>query len=575
MSKNILTSVVALVAVICICTASFAHEFRRAKDLEDARGAVCRVCVPGARGSGFFFGVEGDYGLIGTNYHVVQKNRNARLDFWTNGVMESVNATIDWRAYNYALLYDFAIMRVPVEDLARINPCWIALAGADAKPNIGAIIISCGAPDGRFPQAWKGQLTEYYNGKTAVFSPPPVPGQSGSPICEYIDDELFVTGVLTWLFGEKGRDESKGGAIPIANLYKALGMKGADVEYHDEDASPVPPDATECADTDDSALTTAAKAPCILEFTQNNCPPCVEAERDVEFLRALGVPVYVYDVATAMGSEYVKRYGVERTPTFVVLGPDFRLVYTYVGAGKGEEIRAKYEEQLNILRSNFEKTKAEQASKGGETPNAVLSGSSTASPDRVVSPPRDVAGDGMRFRAEGGGDAPVGRLPEANATQGDAGAALSSPINLPEVAPLDFRARPPVYESARNVGVFDEADARWQKLKRKRNKDEQPKDDDQSTKEDKTRPRLKERLQDGTSEIINKAVNETVEKFKAQAREKWEAVKYRVFFGLCLVLALATVVASAIIRGVKAGLRWILKLFIDTFGDDLDDEETQ
>lgn len=572
MSKNILTSVVALGAVLCICTASFAHEFRRAKDLEDARGAVCRVCVPGARGSGFFFGVEGDYGLIGTNYHVVQKNRNARLDFWTNGVMESVNATIDWRAYNYALLYDFAIMRVPVEDLARINPCWIALAGADAKPNIGAIIISCGAPDGRFPQAWKGQLTEYYNGKTAVFSPPPVPGQSGSPICEYIDDELFVTGVLTWLFGEKGRDESKGGAIPIANLYKALGMKGADVEYHDEDASPVPPDATECADTDDFAT---AKAPCILEFTQNNCPPCVEAERDVEFLRALGVPVYVYDVATAMGIEYVKRYGVERTPTFVVLGPDFRLVYTYVGAGKGEEIRAKYEEQLAKLRVEFEKTKDSVAPKGGETPNAVLSGSSTASPDRVVSPPRDVAGDGMRSRAESGVDAPVGRLPETGAVQGDAGVALSSPINLPEVAPLDFRARPPVYESARNVGVFDEADARWQELKRKRNKDERPKDDDQSTKEDNARPRLKERLQDGTSEIINKAIDDTVEKFKAQAREKWKAVKYRVFFALCLVLALATVVASAIIRGVKAGLRWILKLFIDTFGDDLDDEETQ
>ena len=562
MSKNILTSVVALGAVLCICTASFAHEFRRAKDLEDARGAVCRVCVPGARGSGFFFGVEGDYGLIGTNYHVVQKNRNARLDFWTNGVMESVNATIDWRAYNYALLYDFAIMRVPVEDLERINPCWIALAGADAKPNIGAIIISCGAPDGRFPQAWKGQLTEYYNGKTAVFSPPPVPGQSGSPICEYIDDELFVTGILTWLFGEKGLDDSKGGAIPISNLYKALGMKGADVEYHDEDASPVPPNATECADTDDSASATAAKAPCILEFTQNNCPPCVEAERDVEFLRALGVPVYVYDVATAMGSEYVKRYGVERTPTFVVLGPDFRLVYTYVGAGKGEEIRAKYEEQLAKLRVEFEKTKDSVASKGGETPNAVLSGSSTASPDRVVSSP-------------GGGwvDAPVGRLPEANATQGDAGVVQSSPINLPEVAPLDFRARPPVYESARNVGVFDEADARWQELKRKRNKDERPKDDDQSTKEDAPRPRLKERLQDGTSEIINKAVNETVEKFKAQAREKWEAVKYRVFFALCLILALAIVVASAIIRGVKAGLLWILKAFVDAFGDDGNVEE--
>lgn len=524
--KRAFRFVVALSACFFFSMSATAHEFKRAVTLEDARGATCRVCVPGARGTGFFFGVEGEYGLIGTNYHVVQKNKSGRLDFWTNGYMESVNATIDWRAYNLALIYDFAIMRVPVDELAKINPCWIALAGADAKPNVGAIIISCGAPDGRFPQAWKGQLTEYYNGKTAVFSPPPVPGQSGSPICEYVNGELFVTGILTWLFGEKGNDDSKGGAIPIANLYKALGIRGADVEYHDDNASPIPPDATECAES------TSASAPCILMFTQANCPPCVDAERDVEFLRALGVPVYVYDVATAVGSEYVKRYGVERTPTFVLLDKEYRPVVIRVGAGKGDELREEYEKHVEKLRAELNNIKAELSGDGARD-GKVLTGQTLPS-DRAVPPSPD----------------------------------SSAIINLPEAAPLDFRQRAPVCESARNVGIFDDADARWQELKRKRNNGEQPKDDDQSTKEDKTRPKLKERLQDGTSEIINQAVNKTIEKLKAQMKEKWEAVKFTVFMTFCFILALALLIASAIAHGVNALLRWALGAIARRLNDD-------
>lgn len=526
-----LNLIIVMLCAAFIVQSAVGHEFRRAFTLEDARGATCRVCVNGARGTGFFVGVEDGYACIFTNFHVVDKNQVARCDFWTNGYMESVTGRIVWRAYDLNKSYDFAQIRVPVDDLAKIDPAWLQFGGSDATPAIGSIIISSGAPDGRFPQAWKGQILEYYNGKTAVFSPPPVPGQSGSPICEYIDNELFVTGILTWLFGEKGRDDSKGGAIPVANLYKALGKRGANVDYHD-DASPVPPNATECAEK-------TAVSPCILEFTQDDCPPCLEAQRDIEFLRALNVPVYVYDVASEAGSEYVKRYGVERTPTFILLDKDFKPVQTFVGAGKSEEIRTA-----------FEKTKA-QSQVQTQDQSVSSSSSSTVEKSQVVN------------EGNQGGDVPGSELPPVLSDSGRvASPSVPSVINLPELVPLpeklDFRLRPPVYESAIDVGIFDDAENHWQELKRRRNKgsdDDQSKDEDQAEKEEKARPRLKDKLQDGTSEIIGQSINKAIENLKLKMKEKWEAVKFAVLMGFCLILAVALLIA----QGIAVALKWAFR----------------
>lgn len=508
-----LNLIIVMFCAAFVVQSAVGHEFRRAFTLEDARGATCRVCVSGARGTGFFVGVEDGYACIFTNFHVVEKNQVARCDFWTNGYMESVTGRIVWRAYDLNKSYDFAQIRVPVDDLAKIDPAWLQFGGSDAMPSVGSIIISSGAPDGRFPQAWKGQILEYYNGKTAVFSPPPVPGQSGSPICEYIDNELFVTGILTWLFGEKGRDDSKGGAIPVANLYKALGKRGANVDYHD-DASPVPPNATECAEN-------IAVSPCVLMFTQEDCPPCLEARQDVAFLRALNVPVYVYDIATELGTEYVKRYQIERTPTFTLLDKNFKPVQSFVGAGKSDEIRAAYE-----------KIKAQS---------------------QVPEKSKDAPPEGQ------GGDAPNSELPPVLSDSGRvASPSVPSVINLPELAPLpeksDFRLRPPVYESAIDVGIFDDAENHWQELKRRRNKgneDDQPKDDDQSTKEDKARPRLKDKIQDGTSEIISQSINKTIENLKIKMKEKWEAAKFTILAGFCLIVIIALLIAQIIIEMMK------------------------
>ncbi len=243
-----------VVAILCAAPLASAESaardvaFRRAETFEDAHAASCRVCVDGARGSGFFVGADGADAYVVTNCHVVTTNRVAKLDFWTNGRMESVSGRVVWRYFDVETPGDFAALVVDSGELKAIDPPFLALGGADARPSVGALIVSCGAPDGRFPQAWKGRILEYYNDATAVFSPPPVPGQSGSPICEFVDGELFVTGILTWLVGEKGQDDSKGGAIPIMNLYRGLKRPNAPVDFRAPNASAIPPGAKECRD---------------------------------------------------------------------------------------------------------------------------------------------------------------------------------------------------------------------------------------------------------------------------------------------------------------------------------------
>lgn len=482
-------------------------EFRRAQTMEDAWAASCRVCVNGARGSGMHIGGVGNAEYILTNYHVVTDNKTARLDFWTNGKMESIDAVVVWRAYDAKEPEDFAILSVRGDELKKIDPPWTPLGGSDARPSVGAVIVSSGAPDGRFPQAWKGQILEYYNGKTAVFSPPPVPGQSGSAICEYVNGELFVTGVLTWLIGEKGRDDSKGGAIPVANIYKALSKRGVNVDYRDQNASPIPPNASECAEQ-------TAKAPCVLEFTQSDCPPCREAENDVAQLRAFGIRTYVYDVATELGSEYVKRYKIERTPSFVVLDSEFKPLKTITGAGKCDEIRAE-----------IEKIKPKPDQNGNKGGGAAELGS-----DETPLP------------------APQGAAPPPDWT---------TPLNLPELAPIttqnDFRNRPPVYEYVGDVGFFEDSDQRWQDLKR-RYKDKD-REEDEIPEENERKPRLGERLADGAIDSITGKINEQIDgiiqKMKDDLRGKWEAIKLTLLMGFCLVVVVALLIAEGIVAFCK------------------------
>ena len=401
-------------ALLSWATRSNGAEFRRAETFEDAFGAACRVSVSGARGTGFFIGAVGNDAYIVTNYHVVTKNQVGTLDFWTNGRKESITGRVEWRYYDADMPADFAVFVVDAEELKEIDPPYIALGGVDAKPSIGAFIISCGAPDGRFTQAWKGQVLEYFSGKTAIFSPPPVPGQSGSPICEFVDGELFVTGILTWLIGEKGRDDSKGGAIPIMNIYQALKRRPANVDFHEPGAPAIPPDATECAETTIRAF----------EFYSDDCAACVGVASEVTKLANQGIVERV-NTDVPKGAVFAEQCGVTELPTVVILAGDkiektvsydeMKRLGTYraiVNAVESVKSRYDYEKELGI---------------GG---------------DVIEEQPQQP-------KVEEQPVAPKAAEPEIEATP------------IPTFRKPDFREREPVHENARDVGVFEDSEARW------------------------------------------------------------------------------------------------------------------
>lgn len=395
-----------LIILFFMATRSNGADFRRAETFEDAFGAACRVSVSGARGTGFFIGAVGNDAYIVTNYHVVTKNQVGTLDFWTNGKKESITGRVEWRYYDADMPGDFAVFVVDADELKEIDPPFLALGGVDAKPSIGAFIISCGAPDGRFPQAWKGQILEYYSGKTAIFSPPPVPGQSGSPICEFVDGELFVTGILTWLIGEKGRDDSKGGAIPIMNLYQALKRRPSNVDFHEPGASPIPPDATECAETVVSAL----------EFYSDDCAACLAVAPEIVKLENEGIVERV-NTDTAQGGVFAEQCGVTELPTVVILAGDRiektvsydemkRLGTRRAVVNAVDSVKARYPYESEIIDSF----------------NAIDEQPPKVEPEKKAEP---------------------------------------EPTKIPSFRKPDFREREPVHENARDVGIFEDSEARW------------------------------------------------------------------------------------------------------------------
>ncbi|MBR5243968.1 MAG: hypothetical protein IKW13_07025, partial [Thermoguttaceae bacterium] len=340
--KRLALAAFATAAAFVPCSA-FGSEikFRRGFTWEDAHAATFRVEVNGARGTATFIGSpkdRPDVAVFLTNYHVVTKNNEAKLTSWGDYLQRSIRGEIVWRAYNINAPWDFAVIWADAATLKReIDPPYIQIAGPGVKPGRGAKILSAGRPDGRFAQAWGGSIVDYYDGKTAVFTPPPVPGQSGSGIFETIDGELYLVGVLTWLFGEKGRDDSTGGAIPIANLYDAArGVSPAGVTSEPA----VPANATECgialtsAKTSVPAVAVAEKSGCKVDavavarasnatscffFFKNNCPACDRVRPELLRLAKEGYRFDWYNTDTPVGNGVAAKYGVFQVPSAILV----------------------------------------------------------------------------------------------------------------------------------------------------------------------------------------------------------------------------------------------------------------
>ena len=308
-----------------------AGEIYRARTFEDAYRATCRITAGNSRGTGTFNGLTSDgSGIVTTNAHVVGSTQNVLLDFWTNGRQETARGVVVARFFDARRPSDFAIVKVSREDVERISPPFVALGGSNSAPAPNSYFYSAGAPKGRFVSAWIGRtLSDNVQGSFS-FQPGPVPGQSGSAIISRVNGDLWQTGVLTWLIGNEGADDSKGGAIPISSLYAAA--SGRSQAVHSEGR--IPTGAKECAET--------FQAPAVLCICAPNCPPCVQAKQEVVSLKKNGVRVYLYQNDTPAGATIAARYSVKFTPTFILVDNQWKESRRFIGAGYRDEIEIAY-----------------------------------------------------------------------------------------------------------------------------------------------------------------------------------------------------------------------------------------
>lgn len=342
---------IAVAFVIALSAATgLAIEFKRAENFEDAFSASCRVSVANARGSGTFVYYDENNAYILTNYHVVTTNSTATVEFWTNSKLQRISGRVVWRYYDIrsAKPKDFAFIVVDAEQLKReVDPPFMPLAGPNIRPSEKSFICSAGAPDGRFVQAWKGQVVGYYNGETVEFQPPPVPGQSGSGIISFYDGELWLTAVLTWLFGEKGRDESTGGAIPIANLYDAAKNRPLPTSFESDSQTPsIPDNATECAAPPLRALI----------FTAPDCKACEKAKSEFDKVVKEVQSAYI-DTSTSDGYTLSLSYAVTKIPTIVLIddNDDAVCVVSPQEIAKGESVK-KIDDFCAQFKTEFSKS---------------------------------------------------------------------------------------------------------------------------------------------------------------------------------------------------------------------------
>lgn len=503
--------IILVVALLLITGQVFGATFKRAKTFEDAYNASCRVSVANARGTGTFVGVDkaNNRAIILTNYHVVTNNTNATLDFWTNGVRQSVSGRVFSRIYDAKKPADFAFIEVSLDELAKIDPPYIALGGKDAAPDANSYIISAGAPKGRFVQAWKGKVMGYYNGSTVMFQPGPVPGQSGSAVVSEINGELWVTAVLTWLLGTEGSDDSRGGAIPIANLYASL--NGQQNTLFNEEESPIPPDAVECAE----------KAPYVIEFVRNNCEPCVQAKDDVKKIGDAGVRVEVINTSLEKNKDVVSKNKVQFTPTFIVFDAQGEEFSRYVGPG----VTSRVLHDIDRLNSQKEE-KTEQKSE----PPKPQTDAAPPAPEPLKSYESHITPN-------------FTRLPQL----------------YTDPTPEDFRNRAPVYEYI-DSSFLEDSNSLW--ANRNKGKGEPPapklnKPEQEAPEADSNGiyDRIGNRIYSKISNSINEQVNGAIKTFESKVDKKigdtkkeliakWNRVKYGLIISAIIIFILLVVISN-------------------------------
>lgn len=554
--------------LLIVGSTSYAAEttFRRAETFSDVHAASCRVRARSSIGSGTFVGFTDGAGWFFTNYHVVGKENDVKLDFWTNSKLETLDGKVSWRFYDVNLPGDFAFVKVDAKALKRIDPPYVPLAGPDVKPTEHGFIASSGCPDGRFAQAWRGEVVSYYNGKTAVFQPPPVPGQSGSGIVEYIDGKPYVVAILTWLFGQKGSDESTGGAIPVANLYLAADGRVRLEMGTDGGLDAIPPDATECGESEPVLRgREEAASLCFVVFKKTRCEPCALYENELKQVEEQGVKVVRIVRETESGPKLFSDWSVRNSPTtFVAAETEPNSYAKRKRLKEGVIPSAVLASELNSVR---------YAIYAGTLPLDVdvpIIVASTETEEETETD--DLTGANGDFEIvdlnapEVVEDEPEGEasspLPEAEELVEDE-TEEEEKDEVAETVEPDFRDREPVHQSGMGLGILDKSRRDWDARDAESNeppseeKPESPKIEKRKKDSDSTG--IAQRLADSIVDGALKSIDEKLSAKQDEIKTQFELFQDKVFHSLFLLVIIAFVAATIILRIASAILRWLGK----------------
>lgn len=277
-------------------------------ELDRVYSAVVRVSHASGIGTGFVSFVTDREIWVNTNSHVVGAEKIVKVEFFHDNRPYPVEGTVRANFFSDRP-DDFAIVVVDRDNVPFDVPV-LKMGARDAKPGVDALIISAGCPNGRWVFGWKG-FVNAYNRSVCEFTPASIPGMSGSPLCEVIDGEVVVTGVVTYLLkynDELGRDASRGGAIPISHFYDAL-LRIEPTAYNDE--SGIPENAIPLAQA-------TANTDVFVRYIFNNETVCQLTRPYVDSMKAKGICFEEHPFT----AEIRDAWQVKNTPTFIIMRRD-------------------------------------------------------------------------------------------------------------------------------------------------------------------------------------------------------------------------------------------------------------
>ena len=277
-------------------------------ELDRVYSAVVRVSHNGGIGTGFCSFITDREIWVNTNSHVVGNEKLVKVEFFHDNRPYPVNGIV--RAnFLSERPDDFAVVVVDRKDVPFDVPV-LKMGARDAKPGVDALVVSAGCPNGRWVFGWKG-LVNAYNRSVCEFTSASIPGMSGSPLCEIVDGEIVVTGVVTYLlkyYDELGRDVSRGGAIPISHFYDAL-LRVEPTAYNEE--SGIPENAIPLAQP-------VVNNDVFVRYVFNNGTVCQLTRPYVDSMKAKGICCEEHPFT----AEIRDAWQVKNAPTFIIMRRD-------------------------------------------------------------------------------------------------------------------------------------------------------------------------------------------------------------------------------------------------------------